>query len=160
PGLPTAGTVMTKICDTCGGAYNEAHPFRICPKCLTSQAPEVGEQPAPVPVLAQALAGRFAQAPRRFIRRDFFQKYDLLEKIGRGGQGDIWKVWDLEFRRQVAMKRLSEQDAASEPVLYRFLAEAQIASQLEHPGILPIFDVGLDPDGRPFYTTQLLPGTT
>ena len=94
------------------------------------------------------------------VRADFFRKYEILERVAQGGQGDIWKVWDHELRRCVAMKRLSDNTLASGPARYRFLAGAQIAGQLEHPGILPVLDAGLDPDGRPFYTTPLLPGTT
>ena len=97
---------------------------------------------------------------RLVVRRDFHERYDFLEYIGQGGQGDLWKVWDFEFRRVVAMKCMAAGALRSDSAVYRFIAEAQIASQLEHPGVLPIFDAGLDPDGRPFYTTQLLPGTT
>ncbi|MGD0904052.1 MAG: serine/threonine-protein kinase, partial [Terracidiphilus sp.] len=148
-------------CDTCGCPLEDAQPYRVCPKCLFS---EVLGAESPLPSLEQqAVEAELPQpdaAHNLFPRRDFFRKYDIIERIGGGGQGDVWKVWDFEFCRTLAMKRLSEKALASEPALYRFLAEAQIASQLEHPGILPIFDVGLDPDGRPFYTTQLLPGTT
>ena len=148
---------MTRICETCGGTLEAAHPLGFCPKCLLGAASELR---APVLPPDAPPPPAFPAIPRLSPRPDFFNKYDLIEKVGEGGQGVVWKVWDFEFRRHVAMKRLSQQEAGAETVLYRFLAEAQIASQLEHPGILPIFDVGLDPDGRPFYTTQLLPGTT
>jgi serine/threonine protein kinase len=139
----------------------EAHPYRVCAKCLFEDAlrsSDDPESPAHEPVGAEMQDAVLVH--NLFRRKDFFQKYDIIERIGGGGQGDVWKVWDFEFCRTLAMKRLGIKALASEPALYRFLAEAQIASQLEHPGILPIFDVGLDPDGRPFYTTQLLPGTT
>ena len=135
----------------------ESVPFRICSRCLFSEALQAGGKETSPRVASSA---RRTPASPLFSRPDFFEKYEILEQIGEGGQGDVWKVWDLELRRPLAMKRLGERHVSSEAVVYRFLAEAQIASQLEHPGILPIFDVGLDPDARPFYTTQLLPGTT
>ena len=140
-----------KRCDTCGGPLADGHPFALCPKCLFGGAIHSHDAGG------EAAAGeKFRLSPRH----DFFEKYDILEKVAGGGQGEVWKTWDFEFHRCVAMKRIAEHAAGDLPAVHRFLAEAQIASQLEHPGILPIFDVGLDPDGRPFYTTQLLPGET
>ncbi len=150
-----------KQCDTCGCELSDVHLFNVCPKCLFGEALGVNTTPG-ISGAEEASPGTppRVQAPRLVARRDFFEKYEILERVGEGGQGDIWGVWDVELRRNVAMKRLAEEALASPPALYRFLAEAQIAGQLDHPGILPIYDVGLDPDGRPFYTTQLLPGTT
>ena len=142
---------LNKRCDNCGGPVAEGHPFALCPKCLFGGAIHLRDAGG-----TGAAEGVFRLAPRR----DFFEKYDLLEKVAGGGQGVVWKAWDFEFHRCVAMKRIAEQSVHDLPAVHRFLAEAQIASQLEHPGILPIFDVGLDPDGRPYYTTQLLPGDT
>jgi serine/threonine protein kinase len=138
-----------KQCDTCGGPLAEGHPYTLCPKCLFGEA--MGSRP---------------HSPWRGDgggdedRLNFHDKYDLLEKVGEGGQGDVWKAWDMEFRRCVAMKRIAETAARNPAAVQRFLAEAQIASQLEHPGVLPVFDLGFDPEGRAYYTTQLLPGTT
>ena len=148
-------------CDTCGGELGDADAFSVCPKCLFQSALGTAGRPdRAAEALGDWSRGRLAAASHLFARRDFFAKYEILERVAGGGQGDIWRVWDSELRRCVAMKRLGVAALGSEPAVYRFLAEAQIASQLEHPGVLPIFDVGLDPDGRPFYTTQLLPGTT
>lgn len=143
--------ILMKICDTCGGPLAVDHPFTLCPKCLFDGA---------------LRAHTVAPERRRMafsnlsVRQNFFDKYEILEKVAEGGQGEVWKTWDFEFRRCVAMKRISADTAAKEPAVYRFLAEAQITSQLQHPGILPVFDMGLDPEGRPFYTTQLLSGAT
>ena len=150
--------LMTQ-CETCGCPLEASYLYRVCPGCLLREAIRPGASPLP-PSAASSPAEPAGRGPRFSTATDFFTKYELLEQVGQGGQGDIWKVWDFEFRRHVAMKRLGKGLLASEPARYRFLAEAQISSQLEHPGVLPVFDVGLDPDGRPFYTTQLLPGTT
>jgi serine/threonine protein kinase len=135
-------------------------PFAVCAKCLFGAALEVRSEDAPISSDAGLGSAPVTSKGRLFPRRDFFDKYELLEPVARGGQGEVWRAWDLELRRCVAMKRLSDKAMASESAWYRFLAEAQITSQLEHPGVLPVFDVGLDPDGRPYYATQLLPGTT
>jgi serine/threonine protein kinase len=135
---------------------DDKYPFVVCPNCLLAPSlfPKEAQVDEPFRLGGTVLLARL------FPRRDFFEKYDIVERVGEGGQGEVWKTWDYELRRHVAMKRLAKADLNSEPALYRFLAEAQITSQLEHPGILPIFDVGLDPDDRPYYTTSLLTGLT
>lgn len=77
-----------------------------------------------------------------------------------GGQGEIFCVYDRWLRRFVALKRLKAAQAAPAIDRSRFVAEAQIAGQLQHPNFLPIHDLGADTQGRPFYTTSLLSGRT
>jgi len=147
-----------RTCEVCGSTLDGNHPFVVCAKCLLGEALGIGtSEAAPEDFTLVGETSRGPQFKSLFGRRDFFEKYEILEQVEQGGQADVCKAWDFELRRCVAMKRLAGKALSSEAAVYRFLAEAQIASQLEHPGILPIFDVGLDPDGRPFYTTQLLP---
>lgn len=150
-----------RTCDTCGAALRDEDPFVVCPRCLFSGAlsPEAAPPASllpPAPDLAQAadLLARFGE------RSDFLERYEVLERMGRGGQGEVLRTWDFRLRRMIALKRLGELEVDRAPAVSRFLAEAQITAQLQHPGILPIHDVGIDLDGRPFFTTDLLPGTT
>jgi tetratricopeptide (TPR) repeat protein/predicted Ser/Thr protein kinase len=64
------------------------------------------------------------------------------------------------LHREIALKRLPAESVEQPSAQSRFWAEAQIAGQLKHPGFLPVFDLGLDSEGRPFYTTVLLSGRT
>ena len=83
-------------------------------------------------------------------------RYELVEPLGRGGMGAVYRVTDRALGRDVAMKVLSgAADAAS---LARLEAEARILAQLEHPGIVPVHDVGTLPDGRLFYVMKLVRG--
>ena len=96
-------------------------------------------------------------------------RYDLRREIARGGMGAIMEVWDKELRRTLAMKVVlgskthADSSQSSEEVaerrLSRFLEEAQITGQLDHPGIVPVHDIGLDDDARVFFTMQLIDGS-
>jgi serine/threonine protein kinase/formylglycine-generating enzyme required for sulfatase activity len=94
-------------------------------------------------------------------------RYRLLGEIGRGGMGAVVRVWDADLRRTLAMKVvLGKQDKAANgataPVdsktLGRFLEEAQITGQLDHPGIVPVHDLGLGTDGEVYFTMRLVKG--
>ncbi len=94
-------------------------------------------------------------------------RYRLLGEIARGGMGAILKVWDGDLRRTLAMKVIlgkedATADVAATPVdsrtLGRFLEEAQVTGQLDHPGIAPVHELGLDSDGRVYFTMKLVKG--
>ena len=83
--------------------------------------------------------------------------YVLLDKLGAGGMGSVFRVEDTALGRQVALKVLGIVDSSGE-FGARLLREARIIAQLEHPGIVPVHNVGTLPDGRVFYTMKLVQG--
>ncbi len=94
-------------------------------------------------------------------------RYRLLGEVGRGGMGAVVRVWDEDLRRTLAMKVvLGREDAAGKgptpPVdsrmLGRFLEEAQVTGQLDHPGIVPVHELGLGSDGQVYFTMRLVRG--
>ncbi|MCE9637739.1 MAG: SUMF1/EgtB/PvdO family nonheme iron enzyme [Planctomycetes bacterium] len=86
------------------------------------------------------------------------EKYGLIGPIGHGGMGEVMLVQDRDLQRDVAMKVLRS-GFVGHPVLSRkFVAEAQTTSQLEHPGIPPVHDIGISPDGKIYFTMKVVRG--
>jgi serine/threonine protein kinase len=86
--------------------------------------------------------------------------YELLAEVGRGGMGVVYRARDLALGRDVAVKILQDRYPADGPFARQFLEEAQITSQLQHPGVPPIHLVGTLPGGRPFLVMKLIKGHT
>src|SRR6266436_6094449 len=83
--------------------------------------------------------------------------YVLGRELGRGGMGTVYEARDTRLERTVALKALSPLDDTAEAV-ERLWREARGLARLEPPGIVPIHDVGVLPDGRPYYTMKLVEG--
>jgi len=84
--------------------------------------------------------------------------YEMRGEIARGGMGVILRGHDGELARDVAVKVLRADLAGSEATVQRFLAEARIGGQLEHPGIVPIYEFGRMADRRPYIAMKLVQG--
>lgn len=87
-------------------------------------------------------------------------RYDVLQHIGEGGMGVVVLARDRYLQRDLAMKVISLDKSADPAFVDRFIEEAQIAGQLQHPSIVPIHDIGKLEDDRPFFTMKLIRGET
>ena len=92
-----------------------------------------------------------ARGPRRYL---------VGSEIGRGGVGAVHEAWDYQLQREVAIKVLLDEHRGKEEVVRRFMEEARITSRLQHPGIVPIHEIGFSPDEQPFFVMRLVRGRT
>lgn len=111
-------------------------------------------------------ASTYAPEPTELVARrsadalDLGERYRDLGLLGRGGAGEVHRVRDLVLGRAVAMKILLRERQAHPEAEDRFLDEARIVARLQHPGVVPIYDTGRLPDGRPYFTMREVRGLT
>jgi eukaryotic-like serine/threonine-protein kinase len=85
--------------------------------------------------------------------------YRILEKLGAGGMGEVYLAEDMKLGRKIAIKILSEEFTTNKDRLHRFEQEASAASNLNHPNILTIHEMGVD-EGRHYIATEFIDGVT
>lgn len=115
----------------------------------------------PVVVIENIPAGGEHQIPAHEIRNEGIPTPEhlvLYPELGRGGMGRIHPATDRNLLRHVALKRLDK--GLSRTAMYRegFIAEAQMTGQLEHPNIVPVHELAVDPNGVPYFTMKLVQG--
>jgi eukaryotic-like serine/threonine-protein kinase len=93
------------------------------------------------------------------LRADDQTRYTDLRELGAGGMGEVRLVLDCRLEREVALKRM--RDAMDQPEdAARFLREVRVQGQLDHPAVVPVYDVGLTPSGTPWFTMKRVRGQT
>lgn len=88
------------------------------------------------------------------------KRYSAVRKLNEGGMKAIWEVDDHRTARKVAMALIQEAKIASKEDIDAFLYEARLTSNLQHPNIIPIYDIALDENGNPYFTMKALKGET
>tara|TARA_R110002072_G_scaffold303141_1_gene495746 strand:- start:69299 stop:72910 length:3612 start_codon:yes stop_codon:yes gene_type:complete len=92
---------------------------------------------------------------------EFYSRYTLTQVYGEGGLGQVWLATDPALKREIALKRIRPGKDGSRDAQLRLIKEAQITGQLEHPNIIPVYELEhADSKGRPFYTMKFLRGQT
>ena len=85
-------------------------------------------------------------------------RYRILRPHAKGGLGEVFVAEDTELHREVALKQIQEQCADDARSRARFLLEAEVNGRLEHPAIVPVYALGQDAGGRPYYVMRFIEG--
>ena len=108
--------------------------------------------------LSGSAGGAAPRLSEDISRGESTDRYVIDREIDRGGMGAILSAADRDLRREVAMKVALTKGRLSEGRVKRFIEEAQITGQLEHPNIVPIHELGVDANGRAFFTMKMVHG--
>jgi serine/threonine protein kinase len=108
----------------------------------------LSSRPAPPTILPTAAA---VPKPSRYLPDHLYRA---------GGLGEVWAARDTELDRRVALKQIHARYADHHTVRERFVREARVTGWLEHPGVVPVYGLGIHADGRPYYTMRFVEGQT
>jgi serine/threonine protein kinase len=85
-------------------------------------------------------------------------RFQILRPHAKGGLGQVYLARDEELRREVALKQIQDRYSDDPRSRARFVLEAEITGKLEHPGVVPVYGLGCDADGRPYYAMRFIRG--
>jgi serine/threonine protein kinase len=144
-------TELTEFFATHDRVEGLAAPLRSVAQAVLRTVPQAGETPAP------GARGEVTVLSSAFLPGQGFGEYELLEQIGQGGMSVVYKALQMGLNRLVAVKMLRAGAQALDAEIQRFRNEAEAAAQLDHPHIVPIYDVG-EQDGRLYFSMKLMEG--
>ncbi|QEH32296.1 Serine/threonine-protein kinase PknB [Aquisphaera giovannonii] len=181
--------IAAETCPDCDAPLPADAPAGLCPRCLLRLGAALPEDPPGRPGLRDATGageprdgsrGALMDGGPRIHLRETVEdaplirpawpgmpdapgrpsRYQLVGEIARGGMGAIFQGRDLELGRDLAVKVIREEHRDDPEMVRRFVEEAQIGGQLQHPGIVPVHELGRLPDGRVFIAMKLVRGRT
>ena len=147
---PFGITTQTPTCASCGADVPSDAPLHQCPRCLLDLGLSCKTDAEPEPVFAETIV---------FPGNNPEFDYELLERIGRGGMGIVYRARQRSLNRIVALKMIAVGEFASPALLARFRHEAETAAKLDHANIVSIIEIG-EHNSNPFLVMRLVEGAS